>query len=906
MGTEFDKVIKHAGQKLRHNPSWRLEQHLVNFKKFLAVEDKRLQIQHRYALEGRKICALRARMVDLILSHLYDIALEEYSQTHPNDPSQCALVATGGYGRGELNFHSDIDILFLFSDGVGTFGEFLLGKILYFLWDMGLTVGHSSRSIRDALAMCEGDLVTRTALLESRFVCGDVMIFNYLTGKMEERYAKPPLAVQAYMNAKLQERDERHVKYGSSLYLQEPNVKESLGGIRDLHNVLWILRLRYGSLDLGLIRTHHLCSNGDAKALEKAYDFLLAVRNELHLCAGKKMDILIRQYQVRAAENFGARGHGDFSASENFMKKYYLHARTVALLTSGILAKLRGGLPGASPSGPVARQQPLEHGLLQSDHAITLDKRHADAFRRDPLLIFRIFSIAQQRGLAIHEDLKALIRNHLFCIEKKFQTSPQAARIFLEILSRKGSVGSTVRVMHETGVLGKYIPEFGKITCLVQDSQYHFYTTDEHTIKALEYVDDLNSPTPSAHDTIVRVYSDLKRPEWLYLALLLHDLGKAAPEEHVRVSNALAQKILKRLGVSPEDSQRVLFLIREHLSLSHTAQRRDLTDSTTIMDFSVLVKSPENLNHLLLMTYSDSNAVAPGIWTHWKEALAVELYSRTEEWLTGRAAPLAHSPELLVQTRDKVARILRHKVSPEQIERHLHAMPVRYPVFTPIPLIAKHVMLAKNLPGRPFLLDWNVPAGMETMPEVTICTKDRLGLFEIFAGCFTLNDINIISAKISTRADGIVLDTFRVNSSGNFPMETRIMDKFKVSLQKALEGSLNLDTTVKRHETHNRSRCVQEKIAPPIVLLDNRISSSKTVLEIQATDRLGLLFHISKVLASLKLNIAAAKISTERSLAYDVFYLTDNSGGKIFDFSLQSKILHTIRKELETRPAPPS
>ncbi len=895
----LDKVLRHAEQKLQRQSNATLENHLDLFKKFLKLEDQRLAMQHRYTREGLTVCRRRAGLLDVLIQHSYKIAQEEYEEKHPNDGSSCAIVAVGGYGRGELNFHSDIDIMFLFPDKVDGFGKFVLNKILYLLWDLGMTVGHSARTVTEAMQICETDLVSRTALFESRLIAGDAALFHHLDGKLNERFVRVGRTVQSYLAQKRLEREERHQRFGSSLYLQEPNVKESIGGIRDLHNVFWVLRLKYGSMDLGRAITHHLLTEKEAQTLTKSYDFLLAVRNELHLCAGKKMDILTRAYQPRIARAFGVKESSDRLAAELFMKKYYLHVRTIAFHSTNILAKLKEPENLATRSLRFLKRKELESGLMLMDDTIFMARKDEGVFRKDPLLILRIFSLAQSRGASIHEDLKAALRNNLNLVEKKFQTSPDAATIFRQILSRKGSVGPTLRTMHETGFLGKYIPEFGKITCLVQDSEYHRYTTDEHSIKAIENVDALYEDDSSVHATLKNVAAALKDVDLLYLALILHDLGKLDPDDHVSLGLILGQKVMKRFGLNAEETDRVLFLIREHLSMSHLAQRRDLEDTKTILDFSLLAKTPDNLSNLLLLTYADGNAVGPGIWTPWKEALVVELHDKTQDWLAGKTETQQHRPELLLETAKKVQQILGIHASQEPIVAHLKSMPLPYSIYAPAALIARHFQLVQALGDQLFLVDYTPTSTNATMVEVTVCSQDRAGLFATLAGCFTLSDINIISAQINTSSSGIVLDTFRVsNINGNLPIESRTMDRFKIFLKKTLAAEINIADQLKQHEKQSRSALAFPHKIPPVALLDNHMSASKSMVEIQAMDRPGLLYHISKVLAELELNISAAKISTERALVYDVFYVTGKDGKKILDEVFRNRIIQTLLKEI--------
>ncbi|HRZ87506.1 MAG TPA: [protein-PII] uridylyltransferase, partial [bacterium] len=786
------------------------------------------------------------------------------------------------------------DILFLHEKKISDYVKFIAEKTLYMLWDTGMTVGHGVRSADETIALARNDLKTCTALLESRLIAGDSGIFVRFKDAIKSFFDRDRKAAHRFIDQKIQERTERHARFGASMYLQEPNIKECIGGLRDIQNIFWLSAVKFGTPDLEYLRDIAFLNDKELKTLQHSYDFLLRVRNELHYTAEKKIDIMIMPYQKKMAEHLGYRDADGLLAAELFMKEYYTHARNIAFITQNLIARFKGedvkAASAASRSGKPAKI--LEHFLLING-VIYLGDAGEEIFGERPALLLDIFIAAQGHRAVIHEDLKSAIRNNLGHVGDAMIGDPRTAAAFLSLFETPGAVGSILRQMNEIGFLGKYIPEFGKIVCLVQDSYYHKYTADEHTLVAIESVDELRAKTDKYRDICDSV-EDMKL---LYLALLLHDIGKPAPQKHVEASCLAARQVLARLPLSESQTEKVLLLVREHLTLPHIAQRRDLDDEKLFVDLAKKVGCIDSLNMLMLLTYADSKAVAPGLWTDWKESLIWELYLKTKMQMAGTLS-LCPEPKKREDVVKHVLKLLEGKVSSGDIETHLDQMPHKYQAYTTPEIIAEHIKLVKALRDNILIVDKVIP-DPPTACEITVCTHDRIGLFSRICGSFTLNDINILSAQINTRNDGVIVDTFRTcDEDGDPVIDDRRVGKFRETLESAIKSDADLTAQLQEHHKKIKPKPFAKHV-PTMVTVDNTISDSKTVIEIESPDKLGLLHTITSAIARLSLNISFAKIHTEKGIAFDVFYVTDLSGAKISDESKLCDIKATIQTELE-------
>jgi [protein-PII] uridylyltransferase len=889
----LENILKRAEENLLRSPQNTIEDHLSLFKRFLTVEEKHLMEQHRAGADGITVCRSRSYLIDVLISRIYTFAAEEYKEKGIKSSHKISLIATGGYGRSELNPFSDIDIMFIYENKMSDFVKYIAEKTLYTLWDVGLTVGHGVRSCDEAVALVKSDVKTCSALLESRFIAGDRGLAIASCGALKEAVFQDKTLTADFIAFKIKERSDRHARFGASMYLQEPNIKECIGGLRDIHNIFWLATLKFQSPALELLKDMGHLTAKELQVLEHSYDFLLKVRTELHYTAEKKIDILTMPYQKKIAYNLGFRDTADQLAPELFMKDYYTHARNVAFVTQNLIAKFKGEQTAAKAAARRRAPKQVLGCFLLINSVLYLGDRGEDIFPEDPLLLLRVFLTAQKHDAVIHEDLRSAIRNNLALVDDAYIRSPEAASLFLSIFETPGKIGGILRQMNEIGFLGKFVPEFGRIVCLVQDSYYHKYTADEHTLVAIENIDELFTKTDKYRDICDSV-KDLKT---LYLALLLHDIGKPAPEKHTAVGCELARAALKRLPLTDQQAGAILFLVKEHLTLPHIAQRRDLDDEKLFVDLAKKIGEIDTINMLMLLTYADAKAVAPGLWTDWKESLIWELYIKTKLQMTGMLSllPVPGNPE---EIRKKVTQILSGKITGAEINAHLDLMPHKYQSYTPAENIAEHLKLVKSLKDHVLIVDKVVP-DPPTAAEITVCTHDRIGLFSLICGSFTLNNINILSAQINTRGDGIILDTFRTTDEDGDPnIDDKRVRKFRETLTAAVKGEIELEALIKEHQKKIKQKPFPRNV-PTMVTIDNSISDTKTVIDVESPDKLGLLHAITHAIAHLSLNISFAKIHTERGIAFDVFYVTGLDGSKITDEDRLNNIKATLQEELE-------
>lgn len=900
MQINFEKILKHAEERLQRQAGTKTEDHLNLFKKFLKIENQRLKMWHASGGSGREVAEGRSHLVDAVIQHVFKIADEEYREVYGQESISCVVAALGGYGRRELNPFSDVDIMFLFPREMNRYVDVIVNKVLYMLWDVGFHVGHSVRSIADAIRFGRDDLVSRTAMMESRFLVGDKNIYDAFLkqfhGQVEER------GKEIYLGHKFQEFMDRHQTQGVSAFVQEPDVKEGTGGLRDLHFILWVGSVLYGAATLPSLLEKKIISPEDYKWLSTAYDFLLKVRTELHYQAGKKYDSLTLDMQPKVARALGYEDGPIHSAVEQFMRDYFFTARDIeryVLLRAhrwlaekeGLLAKLRAW---------VTPKKERDGFLFQRGEIFPSGPT---IFQEVPLRLIRLFQYAQETGGRLSEELKDLIRNHLKFVSRQIQASPEARDIFLEILSHPGSVASTLRAMHDSGVLGKYLPEFGRLTCMVQYDFYHKYTTDEHILHVIDFMDEVAEGKKPETVPYHRRLNKVENPALLYFGLLMHDIGKGLGGGHSQKGADITVRVCQRLGLSADFTERARFLVDQHLTMAHLSQRRDLNDPSLISIFANTVKDKQNLVMLHLLTFCDGCGTGSKVWTQWKEILLWELFDRTSQELEEGAK--SREKELL-QAKQKHWDFIRERMNqiPEkQILDHFEKMPLKYIRYTPFDHIALHLDLVERVSKEKVAVTWREASA--SFSEVTVCTQDQPGLFYKIAGTLSLNQINILSASINTRTDGIILDAFQVCDRGGKPVsDQERQQKMVEDLKLVLSGELDLNASLQKElEKWERARRKPLETPHPKVKFDNFISEKFTVIDVQVEDRLGLLYTIAHTLSSLGLSIFFAKIGTEKNQAYDVFYVGDVLGKKIVDETRLKRIKETLEQELTQKVA---
>lgn len=889
---DFETIERHTGEKLR-----RIEKHagaadrVAALKKFLKIETQRLRLRHRFGVGGGPIVAARSLIVDLLIQRLAS-AVGAEKGFGESEPEGFAIVALGGYGRQELAPCSDIDLLFLHGRGEAERAAEMSEAILYLLWDAGLSVGHSCRSLSECLTMAREDEVSRNALLDARLLWGDGALFAALARKLGEAIGKDRRVI---LRGLMEERAARYAKFGATPCLQEPNVKESAGGLRDLHTLLWAARVAYGYATLPDLVTSDVLPERDAKAMRAAYDFLLRVRNSLHFITARRTDQLSLDLQGPVARDLGYADTPELQASEIFMRDYYLHARRLHRLTA---AHEQRALARQEKGRWLSRwRQAAAGGFVMRDGALDLEADNA-GWNASRLML--AFSYAQATGAGFSPDLQDRIQENLPLVNRTFRTSEEAAQAFLKMLRVRGKAAAALRQMHELGFLGKYLPEFGRVTCLVQHDLYHKFTVDEHTLRAVEVLDELAYSRSKTLERYRQLYSEISDPAVLHLGLLMHDIGKGLGGGHTEKGVAIAERVCKRLHVGNAAREQVLFLVRQHLTMSHISQRRDLSDEKVIQTFVEQVGTVEKLKMLTLLTYADVNAVGPGVWNEWKDALLWELYLKARAVL----APPPGGDESVERLRSHIAQMLASEIGVDEVREHFRLLPTDYARQTSPQTIIEHIRLAHALNSRLIRTSWRVNQ-QARCTDLHVCARNRRGLFAAIAGTLTAQGVNILSVHLNTRTDGVAIDTFKVTDTVGEPLtDPARWEQIDTELRRAVSGEVDVAAGVaKRLRSSSAGTRRKARLALPGAALatrltwDNQSSDRSTILEVRASDRLGLAYRIASTLTALNLDIGFAKVATEKHLALDIFYVTDAAGAKLADDALPA-IEAEIRRAL--------
>jgi [protein-PII] uridylyltransferase len=748
-------------------------------------------------------------------------------------------------------------------------------------------------------------------MIESRLLAGDEKIYESFRQTLVRECVKGH--EDEYIAARMEDQKERHEKYGDSVYLQEPNVKSGCGGLRDFQNLIWMSFFKYGCLKLAELRQRGFIEATEQRQLDAAYDFILRVRNSMHYMTNRACDVIGLGLQPQIATEFDYRQHDMLRRIEAFMRDYYMHSRNIFLLTNALADRLALKPSKASRLDTLLRRRSRKaeaiDGFLIRDGLISASE--PTIFKQDPLRLMRVFRYVQQREVELSPELRSQIRQNLKWVDRSFQCSPEARDTFLGIMQHKGQVARILRRMHEVEFLGKYVPEFGRLTCLVQHEFFHRYTADEHTLQVIEHLDRIIDATGPPHASYKKIFQQLEHPHVLYLALLLHDVGKAANvDHHAEASLEMARKVADRLRLGDDETAQLLFLVRDHLKLSMLSQRRDLDDQATIDAAARIAKNEVSLDELLLLTFADAAGTSLKTWTDWKEALLWELYRRTKRTLTGTERARDILSRRIEQLYKEVSAKLKDQLPLEEIYSHFELMPASYYINTSGADVERHLMVIHRFLTRQLeveeaadalvpVVDWqSFPA--QSYSQVSICTWDRLGLFSKICGALASAELNILRANVYTRGDHVVLDVFDVCDKELAAVtDQRAIHTAEGMLERMLSNRENIEfpEVLKRLRTiRGEIPRIREVHIPTVIDIDNEISKGRTIIEIQTEDRLGLLFTITHTLSELGLDISFAKISTEKGAAIDVFYVQDQLGKKITDEAR----LDGIRGKLET------
>jgi [protein-PII] uridylyltransferase len=881
---------------------------------------------HRAGADGREICRARSAIIDLVLRSILEGVKAASPQLAQTGPPVLALVAIGGYGRAELNPHSDIDIMFLHESDMVSGGRArpalseLVDGVLYTLWDLGLKVGHSVRSVDDCVKVANSDMQSKTSLIEARRITGDETLFDRFNRAL---VAKCVIGHEnEYIQMRLEDQAARRSKYGNSAFMQEPNVKNGCGGLRDYQNLLWMAYFKYRTRTLADLEQREMISASERKQLDRAYGFLLRLRNEMHYYLDRPSDVLGRSLQPSIAANLGWHDRSAGKRLEEFMREFYNHTRNIDFITRTVEQRLALFPPpkrllsfarNLFSSRSKKDRDTVVDGLKFSDGEIRAVS--SNIFRDSPKRLMRVFLHMQQKGFKLHPATAQLIRNQLSLVNNSFRCDPHVRATFLEILDQRGSVAPILRSMHEVGLLGKFLPEFGRLTCLVQLEFYHQYTADEHTLMCLEKLDQVwyaKTPPFSAYADISR---EVENAYLLYLALLLHDSGKAfRTGHHEEIGGNVAESVSRRLDLDGARTHTLRLIIENHLAMAQISQRRDLDDKMVIENFARLIQSPENLVLLTLHTFADSMGTSDQLWNGFKDAVLWQLYRKTRQALTGDTEFLvveARQRELLVE---EVQRMAPPTFDPAEIQAHFNNLPPRYcqindalEILGDVTQVHRFIQLqlseAEDNALVP-IITWHNERD-RGYTTVKLCTWDRERFFTHVTGCLTAAGLNILGAEILTRFDGIILDTFFVADARTGQLASREeRDKFELLVQKVLTGApVDLAALIAKVRPASAGfKSLEGERIPTLVELDNATSATRTIVDVQAEDRVGLLYDVSRGLAALNVNVYLAKILTEKGAAVDTFYIAERNGSKVLDPERQKAIKQRLRQALQTGP----
>jgi len=907
----LEKVLAHAESRLAATGTRRPTEVLPLYKKFLKVEEHRLRLKHQAGGGGREICARRAELVDILLRYVFGAAAATV-RGNGQTKVPVALIALGGYGRGELNPFSDVDVMVLHHHGVAEISPHLqemANQVLYLLWDSGFKVGHSTRSIKEAITEANRDMRTKTAMLESRFLAGDSELAQEFRKQFRSKCVDGH--EQEYVAMRMQDQVSRHKKYGDSVYLQEPNLKSGCGGLRDYQNLLWMTYFKEGSLSTNQLVGKDWLSESDQRRIERAYDFLLRLRTDLHYATGRSTDTLHTNLQEQIAKRLDYSPRYGQLRSETLMRDYYEHTRDIFRVTERITQQFVSGYVTSKTRSlfsflPLIRadKTPIGDDFFVRNKQLHPARR--DVFRRDPEKMMRVFQLAQERDLDLSPELADLLSRSLRHVTRTYQYARGPREIFRSILSQKGRVGRILRMMHRVDFLGRYIPEFGQLTCLVQHEFLHRYTADEHTLVCIDKLDALADITDPKLIAYRDIFEQLEDPLVLYLALLLHDSGKAVgARPHSEASALFAQRVAARLQLSSEQRKSLILLVDHHLTLSRIAQQRNLDDPATVTEFGHIVKHQKNLNKLMLLTLADGQGTSAEAWSDWKESLVWQLFHQTSRYL-------ADQKSYFEQTRierESLQRSVADNLSLDyagEIESHFEFMPDHYFRASGLADIVEHLKLFRSFlenvsgsgefPLSP-AINWKI------VPEqghsvVTFCTWERERLLAKIAGSFAVVPLNILSADVFSRGDNLVLAVFRVCDTNARPVTNpRDFELVEQTLRQALE-----DETFDFLPGIEKAKRQTRRLAPGIefptrIAIDNKTHPTYTLIEIQAPDRIGLLYDVLSCLDRENILIPLSRINTQAGAAIDTLYVVDGSAhGKITD----SHRIRTIQQHLKS------
>jgi len=786
-----------------------------------------------------------------------------------------SVLAVGGYGRAEMSPASDVDLLFLTPWKITPWAESVIESMLYMLWDLRLKVGHSSRTVADCLRLGREDYTIRTALLENRFLDGNPQLAQDLKDRLRSELFSGTAA--DFIEAKLAERAARHAKQGGQRYVVEPNVKEGKGGLRDLQALFWIAKYVHGVDDPHDLVGLGVFSAEEYRYFDRAQNFLWAVRNQLHLITGRPMNQLTFDLQVEVAARLGYTDRGGRRAVEHFMQDYFRHATRVGDLTRVFLTAMEANHIKRMPTlrGLFTRRRKVKPGFKVVQNRLSVTD--GATFLSDKLNLLRLFDEALRTGYPLHPDATRMVVANLHLIDDTLRRDPEANRLFLGLLLKRGSPSRALHRMKETGLLGAFLPEFQPIVAMMQFNMYHSYTVDEHTIVCISVLERIEAgELAEALPLSTGIMAEGVNRRVLYVALLLHDIGKGRPEDHSVLGARIARRVAPRLGLKPQDCATVEWLVRHHLLMSDMAQKRDIADPRTVRDFAKAVKTQKRLDLLLVLTCCDIMGVGPDVWNNWKAMLLRNLYHQTSDALANGLEDVNREAR-----ESEAKRALRAALGDMDKGRLRMELGRHYGPYWQGLQTETHVVFARLLDGigdDEIRLDLKEDTDRDAT-RVCFVMADHPGIFARLAGSLALVGANVVDARTYTSKDGYATAVFWVQDGDGSPYDTDRMDRLRATIRKTLHGEVIAgDAMVSRDRIKKRERAFRH---PTTIAFDNEGSDIYTIVEVDTRDRAGLLHDLARTLAASNIYISSAQIATYGAQAVDTFYVKDMFGLKI-------------------------
>jgi [protein-PII] uridylyltransferase len=831
-----------------------------------------------------RVVRLQSLMVDRLLVTLFKEGFEE--------KPPIALFALGGYGRAELNLYSDIDLLFLYEGKAGAPLEAVVKKMLYPLWDAQEAIGYATRTIADCKRIMAADARAMSSLLDARFLAGDRHLAEKFFRFLESAFASSK-ALQQFANAKKKEMSDRLKRFGGSVYVNEPNLKESEGGLRDWHMIRYYARIALKTDSLEEWVHAELFSPEEADLLDRSLNFLLAVRNRLHRLAGRCQDQLQFESQKAIAREMGYQDDADMLGVERFMQVYYGHAAGLHKLLEEATRRLLK--PPSSPLRLLKRKfkKELNDFFFQIDSKV-VPRSHA-SIEKHPLQMLEAFYLAQCGRITVDEEFKSWVGRHLYLVDDAYRGNPQVGERMREMFADLGGIGESLWRMHDCRFFGALIPEFGDILFQTQHDAYHVYTVDTHSIMAVEELSKLSRGVYDREFPVLKkALEECPRPGVLAWGVLCHDIGKGKGGSHSEKGAVLAQAITRRLGYTAEERAEIEFLVRSHLLMPLLSQRRDLEDANLITQFAKSLGTMERLNNLFVLTWADIRAVGPEVWTPWKGALLQQLYAKTRSVFEIGEFSAERAADHMRQAKRKVRDLAPEGFDLPGLDAYLDTMPPRYFLAVKPLRILRHFEHIRSVPSGEILFHPR-PDPDRNLTRLLIHTLNSPRLFEQVTGVLAASQVNILAFEQFFRKTGEVLILLKVTDSGGQAIEEeRRLKALGEDLSQVLQGELPVEQYTQLHQSRllTTKRVAQTK--PPRVEVDNDVSAYYTVIDIFANDRIGLLHDLARAMTKLGLYIEVSKISTKVDQVADVFYVKDIFGHKITD----AKKIAGIRKEL--------